>query len=127
MARIDEDYSALFHQWEKHARGWQVHPQPVAPEPPFAPFIGRDFFDKPVVDDGRKPGLFSSIMRSLTSGKTAPVTPPAIEEQPNPEALEREELVELPLNLPPSFTAKPQEFAQFLRVLPTLPNPLRLS
>ncbi|MGH9559943.1 MAG: hypothetical protein ACRD3S_00690, partial [Terracidiphilus sp.] len=124
MARIDEALSARFHRWEERARGWQVHPQPVAPEPPFTPFIGDGFHDRPVIDDGRKPGLLSSFVRTLTGSKSQPTAQPILEEEPSPVSLERDKLVELSLNLPTSFLAKPQEFAQFLTSLAHLAEPV---
>jgi len=124
MSRLDEELSARFHRWEERARGWQVHPHPVAPEPPFVPFQNKDFFEKPVIDDGRSPGLLSSFMRSLTKNKTALPTPAATEEEAELQIFERERIVELTLNLPPLFMAKPTAFAQFLTSLAHLAEPV---
>jgi Type IV secretion-system coupling protein DNA-binding domain/TraM recognition site of TraD and TraG len=124
MTRLDEELSARFHRWEERARGWQVHPQPVAPEPPFTSFRSRDFSEKPVIDDGRRPGLLSSLMRSFTEKKTTSATLAAAEEEPEPQILERDGIVELRLNLPPSFAARPPEFSQFLASLAHLAEPL---
>jgi hypothetical protein len=124
MSRLDEELSARFHRWEERARGWQVHPHPVAPEPSFVPFRNTDFFEKPVIDDGRKPGLFSSLKQKFAGGKNTPPSPEDTEEASEPEILERGELIELTLNLPKDFAGKPQAFAQFLYSLAHLAEPV---
>ncbi|HTB64167.1 MAG TPA: type IV secretion system DNA-binding domain-containing protein [Opitutales bacterium] len=124
MSRLDEELSAKFHRWEESARGWQVYPHPVAPEPLFVPFPNADFFQKPVIDDGRRPGLISSLKNKFSGGKNKYATPANTEEASEPKILERGDLVELTLNLPKDFEAKPQEFAQFLSSLTRLAEPV---
>src|SRR5262245_8287972 len=124
MSRIDEQASARFRRWEERARGWQVHPHAVAPEPPFTPFTLGGFDDHPVIDDARKPGLLTSLVRKFTGSNPLSQTNAETKKEPNVDALERGELVELPLGLPPSFTAKPDEFAQFVTSLSYLAEPV---
>ena len=65
MSRLDEQLSAEFHRWEKRGRGWQVFPEPVAPEPPFVPFHGHFLPTAPAIDDGAKPTFFPDKIRKL--------------------------------------------------------------
>jgi hypothetical protein len=120
MGPIDERLSARFRRWEMRTRGWAVFSRPVAPEPPFAPFGGGDPPLPPDFDDGRKPGIFSRLIGRRAS---APVPEPP-DDEPEPATLERAEPVELPLFLPPSFTAKPDALAQFFSSLSICAEPV---
>lgn len=130
MAQIDELHSGHFTDWESRTRGWSVHPHPVSPEPPFAPF--SRFGPVPEhIDDGRRPTLLSSLVRSLSrglAGKPRPPLPspdePEEEYDDAPPIQERGELTELPLFLPPAFNARGPELAQFLEGLSACTEPV---
>ena len=122
MGRIDEHFSAQFRRWEQRGRGWQVHSQPVAPEPAFESFPGHYRPNFQAEDDGRKPTAISSLLKSFWAKPAAPAPEPEPDE-PEPAVLEREPPVELALHLPPEFTAKPAEFAQWLSSLAACAEP----
>jgi hypothetical protein len=85
MGHVDEELSRQFTAWERHGRGWDVWPNPVRPEPPFAKFAGYNL--PPVADDGRKPGLLASLFDSmqprLAPGPTV-ITEETVDPEPEP-------------------------------------------
>jgi hypothetical protein len=128
MANIDEHLSARFLAWERRGRGWDIFPHPVAPEPPFVPFRRRGPPQAPA-DDGRRPTAISSLVRSLSRGlstRPRPAEPPPEGEDAEepPPLLVRGECAELPLFLPPSFTARGPDLAQLLDALAACAEPV---
>jgi hypothetical protein len=121
MPSVHEQLTEQFRQWELRGRGWQVFPEPVSPEPAFVPFHGHYLLDTPVVDDGRKPTFLSSFVRKLSQTiSTERVDPPVIaepEEEPEPQPLVRDSLVELQTSLPAKLDIGGEAVAQFLRNL----------
>jgi hypothetical protein len=127
MGKLDEIASEQFAQWEQRGRGWQVFPFPVAPEPPFRPFLG---FSLPASDlehdDGRKPTFLSSFFESFE--KKLNPKPPVIaeepEEEPEPTPLVRDPLVELQASLPDKLDVSREAFEQFLLNLSLCREPI---
>ena len=125
MPTAHEQFSEQFRRWELRGRGWQVFDEPVHPEPPFVPFHGHYLPESPVVDDGRRPTLLSSLFRKLTS--PSPETPPANpepEEEPEPQPLIREKLVEFQASLPDKLDISKEAFEQFLLNLSLCREPI---
>jgi hypothetical protein len=125
MSGIHEQLSEQFHRWELRGRGWQVFDEPVHPEPPFVPFNGHYLPESPVVDDGRRPTVLSSLFRKLTSPQ--PEAPPVItepEEEPEPQSLVREELIEFQASLPDKLDISKEAFKQFLLNLSLCREPI---
>ena len=59
-AAAEKLLAAAFSHWEKRGRGWTLSDFPVELEPPFCPFYDLlNIPEMPVVDDGRRPGLFN--------------------------------------------------------------------
>jgi hypothetical protein len=128
MPTVHEQLSEQFHRWELRGRGWQVFPEPINPEPPFRPFYGHYLPDAPVVDDGRKPTFLSSFVEKL-SRKLSTVPPelpaqPTKEEEPEPEPLCRDPLVELQTSLPAKLDISKETFEQFLLNLSLCREPI---
>jgi len=121
MSHIEEKLSEQFHQWERRGRGWQVFSEPVRPEPPFSPFYGHFLPATPVIDDGRRPTFLSSLVerlsRKLSTQASEPPLIPEQEEEPEPQILIRESLVELQTSLPAKLDIGKDAFEQFLRNL----------
>lgn len=61
---ISECISAQFYEWEQRGRGWLLANKPIELEPPFEPFFVRPF-QKPYVDDGKRPTIFQKFAASL--------------------------------------------------------------
>jgi hypothetical protein len=125
MPTAHEQFSEQFRRWELRGRGWQVFDEPVHPEPPFVPFHGHHLLETPVVDDGRRPTVLSSLFRKLTSPR--PEAPPEIpepEEEPEPIGLTRESLVEFQASLPDDLDIARDSFEQFLRNLALCSEPI---
>jgi hypothetical protein len=128
MSSIDERFSEQFYQWEQRGRGWQVFAEPVTPEPPFRPF--NSFFQPaaPIVDDGRRPTLLSSLadrMKELTGAKPATVTEtPSVEEAREPEPFIREPLIELQAILPAKLNLRREDFEEFLLAMSLCNEPI---
>jgi hypothetical protein len=128
MSQLDEQLSAQFHRWEQRGRGWQVFPEPVYPEPPFAPFDGHYLPATPPIDDGARPTFLSSLVQKLSRKlSTEAVTPPTIPEpeaEPEPTPLIRESLVELQASLPDKLDISKEAFEQFLLNLSLCNEPI---
>jgi hypothetical protein len=128
MSRLEEQLTEQFYRWERRGRGWQVFPEPVAPEPPFRPFFGHYLPDTPPVDDGRKPTFLSSLVRNISEKlSTEPKAGPVIDEpedEPEPEPLLRESLVELATSLPAKLDIGKEAFEQFFRNLALCREPI---
>jgi hypothetical protein len=117
MPGIEEQLTEQFYRFEHRGRGWQVFAEPVSPEPPFLPFYGHCLPEAPAIDDGRKPTVISSFVRSLTERLSAPAIPPVIadeEEEPEPRPLIRDSIVELQTSLPSKLDISKEAFEQFL-------------
>ena len=116
MSGIHEQLSEQFHRWELRGRGWQVFDEPVHPEPPFIPFHGHYLPEAAAVDDGHRPTFLSSVVQKF-SRKLAP-QPAAVEtepeEEPEPQSLVREELIEFQASLPDKLDISKEAFEQFL-------------
>ncbi|MEI7809770.1 MAG: hypothetical protein WCJ07_14930, partial [Verrucomicrobiota bacterium] len=118
MDSVHEILTEQFRQWESRCRGWRVFDEPVAPEPPFVPFYGYHLPATPVVDDGRRPTVLSYLMQKLSQRLGAP--PPAVtadpeeEQEPEPERLIRDALVEFQTSLPAKLDISREAFAEFL-------------
>jgi len=128
MPSAHEHFSEQFLKWEMRGRGWQVFPQPVFPEPPFAPFRTRPMTETPAIDDGRRPTFLSSLARKWAQ-PTAPAQPPVepeeeLEEEPEPTALLRESLVEFQASLPDKLDVPSDSFDQFFRNLALCREPV---
>jgi hypothetical protein len=125
MPTAHEQFSEQFRRWELRGRGWQVFDKPVYPEPPFVPFHGHHLLETPVIDDGRRPTLLSSLYRKLTSPPPeAPPDVPEPEEEPEPQSLVREELIEFQASLPDKLDIPKEAFEQFLLNLSLCREPI---
>lgn len=114
---VHEQLSEQFYEWEARGRGWRVFDEPVSPEPPFLPFHGHYLPDTPIVDDGRKPTFLSAFVRKLSEKLGNQPAPPAIpetEEEPEPQPLTRQALIELQTSLPAKLNISRDAFEQFL-------------
>lgn len=125
MGPIDKIVSRQFSKWEQRGRGWKVWPDPVALEPPFQPFRGFVLPSNPEIDDGRKPSFFASIFDGIH--RQLNPQPPIIEEfeeEPEPEPLYREPLVELPILLPAKLDISQDSFERLLGSLALCNEPI---
>jgi hypothetical protein len=125
MPSVHEQLAEQFYKWETRGRGWQVYGEPVYPEPPFVPFQGHFLPETPVVDDGRRPTMLSSLYRRLTSPRPEP--PPVIpepEEEPEPTPLIREPLTEYQVALPADLDVAKDSFEQFFHNIALCQEPV---
>ncbi|HUI28927.1 MAG TPA: type IV secretion system DNA-binding domain-containing protein [Candidatus Acidoferrales bacterium] len=66
MFTLAERLTENFYLWEYRGRGWDIYDFPVGLEPPYVPFNRATFFYRqPVIDDGRKPTLISSLVEKV--------------------------------------------------------------
>lgn len=124
MASVHEQLSEQFYKWEIRGRGVQVFPDPVYPEPPFIPFLGHHVPNVPIIDDGLKPTFLSSLFRKISKREAPPEIPPEEEEEPEPETLIRDPLVELQTILPADLDIARDAFAHFLSNLSRCQEPI---
>lgn len=109
-----ERRTRAFYEWEVFGRGWIEYAQTVRLEPPFRPFIAQPF--RAVIDDGRRPSLFSRLAR-LIGSKSAPNVESEVREVPRePVAFAwADRLVERELLVPPDEKVEPVVLAEWLR------------
>jgi hypothetical protein len=127
MSSIEEQVSEQFYAWEQRGRGWQIWSVPVSPEPPFRPFYGHYVNRQSLPDDGRRPTLLSSLISKLSNRLANYKEPEQTienEEEPQPELLERSNLVELFASLPATATISREVFEQFLSSLTNCNEPI---
>jgi hypothetical protein len=128
MSPIEEKLSEAFYQWELRGRGWSVWDSPVSPEPPFRPFHGHFLPDEQIVDDGRRPTFLSSFIeklsRTLSTASPEPAKTSQPDEEPEPETLIRESLVEIQTSLPAKLDIPREAFEQFLLNLSLCREPI---
>lgn len=113
-ASIQEKLVHQFYSWEMRGRGWTVYPSPSAPEPPFRPFYGHFVEPEEGVDDGRKPTFLSSFFDKLAGKSSLPPIILDAEEEPEPELLIRDSLIELQTSAPANLNISKEAFEQFL-------------
>ncbi len=118
--RIARELSEQFYRWELRGRGWLVWPESVQLEPPFRPFEGHFTSPGSMVDDGQFESFGSRFAKHVTGflgiGASS-VQEGEDEEIEEPEAetqMDREDLVELQIALPPDYQPHASVFEQFL-------------
>jgi len=128
MSLIEEKLSERFYAWEECGRGWQIWERPVSPEPPFRIFSGHHLPATPPVDDGRRPTFLSSLVEKLSNKSNTAPPPVAVasepEEEPEPQILIRDALVELQTSLPAKLDISKEAFEQFLLNLSLCREPI---
>src|SRR5947209_2924390 len=113
MPSIHDQVSEQFHQWELRGRGWQVFDEPVAPEPPFEPFLGYRL--APTIDDGIRPTRLSSFVANLSQRQKAPPLLDSLPTVPHPEPeapllVREEDLIEFQTTLPANLAISKESF-----------------
>lgn len=124
MPTAHEQLTEQFYRWERWGRGWQVHGKPVQPEPPFIPFGGHYLPETPVVDDGRRPTMLSSLFRPAVAAPKLPLILAHCQAEPAPTPLIRDDLIELQTSLPADLDIPRDAFEQFLLNLSLCREPL---
>ena len=119
MSEAEDRLSENFYQWELRGRGWQLSDEPVHPEPAFIPFQGHALAYRTRHDDGKRKTLLSSLIQKLSgegdSRDTS--TTPLENEEVSPQKLERSELREIKLSLPPECLVNKSVCENFLNSL----------
>ncbi|MGC6504948.1 MAG: type IV secretory system conjugative DNA transfer family protein [Coraliomargaritaceae bacterium] len=119
MSETEDRLSENFYQWELRGRGWQLSDEPVHPEPAFTPFQGHALAHRTRHDDGKRSTLLSSLIKKLSGGSEISETasiPTETDEDP-PQTLERGELQEIKLSLPPEYLVNKSVCENFLNSL----------
>lgn len=126
-----EQIADRFLDWCRAASGAPVFPEPVRPEPPYAPFPGHRLPLPPAPDDGRRPTFFSRLTAAAKRALAPPPAPaePEEEEEPQPHWLGKEEgqPVEHRLILPEGHALSPEAMGQLLQSLSHAASPLTLD
>jgi len=115
-----KELTVNFYLWERRGRGWQVWDYPVELEPSFEPFFHYlPAKPQPIIDDGRKPGLFERLWNCL-SGATPRATraDPALSEDfydPSPDPFtDDSRLKEIKISLPAKVKVAAEQVEQFI-------------
>lgn len=128
MTTPDEQLSAQYLQWELRGRGWFVHSEPVALEPPFRHFGGYELDAGGDCDDARRPSLAERMLRKAGRWLNgAPESAGKAEETDSPEEAvgwSREACREVALTLPKAARYRREQAESFLRICRTCVDPL---
>lgn len=118
------DLQRLFDDWESRTRGVRPSPQRVPIEPPFVPLFASERVRTPILDDGRRPGLFDRVreaVREPTPMAEAPEEPQtAWSDGPR-------DLVEFEFLLPRDFVIKVGAARSWLASLHSLAEPVSME
>lgn len=125
MTGRSERRSREFFSWESRGRGFLLWEHPVAPEPPFRPYIGERL-DADPIDDGRKATFLSGLLRKV-SERLAPPEPQVVaesEDESVPERFERGDLVEIRAHLPADSKFTMEAHESFFKSVATVSEPI---
>ncbi|MEI6561381.1 MAG: type IV secretion system DNA-binding domain-containing protein [Verrucomicrobiota bacterium] len=129
MGKIDEQLSEQFYRWEMRGRGGLLFDAPITPEPPFFPFSGHFLPRRNAVDDGRRETIgsrflsfFGNRTEESSTGESAEV-----EQEPEPQFCQPEELIELQLTLPELRSPSAESVEAFLHQVCREGQPLCLE
>lgn len=128
MMTPHEQLSTQYLQWELRGRGWFVHSESVALEPPFQRFGGYQINAGGNADDARRPSLAEQLLKK--AGRWLNTTPdvPIEQEDTNAEkevtGWERESCREVVLTFPKSPRYRGEQMESFLRMCRTCHEPL---
>ena len=118
------DLQRLFDEWEAQARGVRPSPGRVAVEPAFTPLFGSKRVPRPVLDDGRRPGLFDRVREAVREPAPVAETP----EEPETARYDGpSDLVEFELLLPRDFVVKAGAARSWIASLHSLAEPLSME
>lgn len=116
-----EELTAQFYKWEKRGRGWNLWPEPVELEPPFAPFRPR-LSARVHVDDARVPSILEYLNPFRWRGRRTDNTD---EFEPDPYVFNGNcPLIALSLSVPPETRVSCDVAEQFLTSLPIASAPI---
>jgi hypothetical protein len=128
MTTPHEQLSAQYLQWELRGRGWFVHQEPVALEPPFQPFRGYHFQSSSAADDLRRTSFAERLLKK--AGRLfSPATTPVVETDDTDSENEistwsRDECSEIALTFPRSSHPKRDHAESFLRMCRSCNEPV---
>jgi len=112
MLTADERITGEFMRWSLRGQGMALWGTPVSPEPVFVPYRRLTETDALLVDDGRRPTIFSSFTRHL-SERLSPPSPdigaePFVEAEPR--KLVRQGLAELQILAAPNQSFRAEDY-----------------
>lgn len=128
MTTLHEQLSAQYLQWELRGRGWFVHQEPVALEPPFTPFQGYHFQSSSAADDLRRPSLAEKWLKKAGRVFNPPPTPVQESDDTDSEneitTWSRDECSEIALTFPRAANPKRDHAESFLRMCRSCNEPV---
>ncbi|WP_395730784.1 type IV secretory system conjugative DNA transfer family protein [Prosthecobacter sp.] len=128
MITPHEQLSAQYLQWELRGRGWFVHQEPVALEPPFQPFRGYHFQSSSAADDVRKASFAERLLKKAGRLLNPPATPDAEADDTDSEneisTWSREGCSEIALTFPRASHPKRDHAESFLRMCRSCGDPV---
>ncbi len=128
MMTPHEQLSAQYLQWELRGRGWFVHSEPVALEPPFQRFRGYQISAGGNADDARKPCLAERLLKKtgrwLNAQPDVPNEPEDTDAEKEVIGWNRDSCREIVLTFPKSPRYRREQMESFLRMCRTCQEPL---
>lgn len=126
MLSADERITEEFIRWSSRGQGIALWPEPVSPEPAFAPYCRRLSSADSVHDDGRRPTFLSSFLRSMSERLSGPEaaqnsTKPA---EAMPRRILRDDLVELQVFAPADQPFRKEDYECFLAGISSCSEPV---
>ncbi|MEX1258154.1 MAG: type IV secretion system DNA-binding domain-containing protein [Gemmatimonadota bacterium] len=129
MRSTVEALTANFYAWELAGRGWRSYKEPVALEPPFAPFLGHFAPPGTIRDDARKPTFLSSLWEGLIGRPSEEHAAREELERPEPSSPRRRTgpLSQIEILVPPEAKIDPATSEAWLRAISAGTGPLSLE
>lgn len=128
MMSPHEQLSAQYLQWELRGRGWFVHPEPVALEPPFQPFNGYHLPNEGRADDARRASFAERLLKKAGGWlNTKPSAAAELEDTDSEKEVtgwSRDSCVEIALTFPKSPRYRREQLESFLRMSRTCRQPV---
>jgi formylmethanofuran dehydrogenase subunit D len=128
MMSPHEQLSAQYLQWELRGRGWFVHPEPVALEPPFQPFKGYHLPSEGRADDARRASFAERLLKKAGGWlNTKPSAAAELEDTDSEKEVtgwSRDSCVEIALTFPKSPRYRREQLESFLRMSRTCRQPV---
>jgi Type IV secretion-system coupling protein DNA-binding domain len=123
-----EQLSAQYLQWELRGRGWFVHPEPVALEPPFESFRGYQIRGGANADDTRRASIAERLLQKaggwLNAKASVQQEPEETDSEKEVTGWTRDSCAEITLTFPKSPRYRREQMESFLRMCRTCQEPV---
>ncbi len=113
-----------FYQWEQRGRGWRAVNFPCDLEPEFVPFFGHYIDQDEIIDDGKRPSFFGSLLSGISPDDARPKPFEPKEKLAHPYSAASSGLSIFSVTLPKQFKQSKERINQFVVMLSYRKSPV---